>query len=176
MTRRALPAPPAAPAPTGGRPARVFLARAAAAAVLACLPACASVPGGVAAQGIEGCWYFEMDAAAASLRLPMGIRLTATPLENWPSIMRRGDVRVAVTVTRQGDADYPFGYWLREGGRVEVGYPGGGGVVLDLAPGRSTLEGTARAVGDARRPGEMDRDEPADAIRVRLERRSCESA
>ena len=144
-----------------------------AAALAVAVAGCASAGGmeGAAAQDVTGCYLFVADEAAAAMRLPQGIRLTDQALTGWPAIMQRGGVKVAVTLTRTGEADYPFGYWLVEDdGTLEVGYPAGGGIVMDLEAGRDTLEGTARAVGDTWSFGE---DEGVREIEVQLERATC---
>lgn len=132
---------------------------------------CASTPNG--APPVPSCYYFQEGEATTAFRLPEGVRLTDEPLEGWPAIMQRGDVKVAVTLTRLGEADYPFGYWLEEpGDSVEIGYPAGGGIVLELAVQSGALDGTARSYSDVLRYG----DEPsasARALPVRLERGDC---
>lgn len=133
--------------------------------------ACASAGGMAAsAQSVEGCYFFQHDDASTSMRLPVGVRLTDRGLEGWPAIMERGDVKVAVTLTRNGEADYPFGYWLSEVTGIEVGYPAGGGIVLDLSLSGGVLEGTARALGDAFAAGQ---EGAVREIDVRLERGAC---
>lgn len=138
--------------------------------------ACASTPDTAAQTAstpeLQGCYFFEAGEAVETLRLPRGVRLTDEALEGYPAIMSRGDVKVAVTLRADDVADYPFGYWLWEGDdAVEIGYPAGGGLVLDLAIDGDALDGTARAVGDARL---MDAD--AEGLRplpVRLEPGDC---
>ena len=146
---------------------RAVVASAAAAAVLT---ACSGMAAGQAP--VPGsCYFFEQTEETASLRLPQGIRLTDRPLEGWPAIMQRGEVLEAVTLTRDGPADYPFGYWLQDDEGVEIGYPAGGGIVLELQPDGGALEGTAAAMGDARPYGESQ-DGPG-RVSVRLEPGAC---
>jgi hypothetical protein len=105
---------------------------------------------------LVGCYYFERDVVADTLRLPWGIRLLPDTLEGWPAIQQLPDVRRAVTlVGPEETASYPFGYWrpLAEDS-VEIGYPAGGGLVLSLAADTIHLIGTVRAVGDAVALGE----------------------
>lgn len=149
-------------------PARVSLAF----AVMA-TAACAGAPPDPSPDNLAGCYFFQRDDAARSFRLPEGVRLTTDPLEGWPAIMQRGGVMVAVTLTDQGLADYPFGYWLIEDdGTVEAGYPAGGGIVLDMAVGRDRLEGTARALGDVDVYGQQAETTPRE-VAVRLDRGRC---
>lgn len=135
--------------------------------------ACASAPDRAEAepQSVHGCYYFMDSEADRAFRLPEGIRLTEEALTGWPAIMQRGNVRVAVTLTARGTADHPFGYWLEEDdGALEIGYPAGGGMVLDVDPEDGALVGTARALGDtAPVGGAPDRR----SLPVRLERRAC---
>ena len=133
--------------------------------------ACASSPNG-AAQGLPGCYFFEPGETTETFRTATGVRLTDQPLEGWPGIMRRGNVKVAVTLRREGEADYPFGYWLQESAdSVEIGYPSGGVVVLKLVREGDALKGTGYAQGDTWSYGE----EPAGPTQfpVRLERGDC---
>ena len=142
-------------------------------AVLLLAAACANAPRQTEAgpRSLPGCYSFVDSEADRAFRLPEGVRLTEDTLTGWPAIMQRGDVNVAVTLTARGTADYPFGYWLEEAdGSVEIGYPAGGGIVLDVERDGQALVGTARALGDTAPPGETpDRR----ALPVRLERRSC---
>jgi hypothetical protein len=102
---------------------------------------------------IPGCYYFVQDEAAGELHLPWGVRLTDEALDGWPAIQRRGDVNRAATLTDQGDVGFPFGYWILAGAdSVEIGYPAGGGLLLDLAVENGALRGTARPVGDVLPP------------------------
>lgn len=116
----------------------------------------------VASSGTHpvGCWYFARNADADALSLPWGVRLTGERLTGFPAIQTRGDVRVAATLTVEGDADHPFGYWLAlPGDSLEIGYPAGGGLVVRVgfaggeegAAGgaRSVLTGEIREAGDA---------------------------
>jgi hypothetical protein len=118
-----------------------------------------------------GCWYFERDAAATALALPWGVRLTGDAVTGWP-IAERG-ARVAATLTPDGDAGHPFGYWLElPGDSLEIGYPAGGGITLRVAREAAALSGIARPVGDVITPGAPPRsDHP-----VRLTRAACPGA
>lgn len=132
--------------------------------------ACASTPD-AQVPPLPGCYRFQAGEAVDTYRLPAGVRLTDRPLEGWPAIARRGDVKVAITLTGDGEADHPFGYWLEEpGDSVEIGYPAGGGIVLDLAVVDNGLEGRARAVGDVMQYG---REPGPRSLPVRLEPASC---
>ena len=156
-----------APTPRHRAPTGRLLLLAAVATALGC--ASAAPPSTV--EELEGCYFFRQDDAARALRLPDGIHLTPRPLEGWPAIMQRGAVKVAVTLSERGPVGYPFGYWLLEDdGSVEVGYPAGGGIVLDLMPGREELQGIARTYGDAIAYGE---EPETQEVPVRLERRRC---
>jgi hypothetical protein len=141
-------------------------ARTVAAAICAlCAPAaCVTTP--PAPRVAAGCYYFERDATAVRLNLPWGVRLLADTLEGWPVIQQRRDVRGAVTLVGHGEtAAFPFGYWLPLGAdSVEIGYPAGGGLLLELQVGPGRLAGTARALGDAMRPGEFAQPRPAEAV------------
>ena len=103
---------------------------------------------------LPGCYYFTQDDVFRELRLPWGIRLQDAPLEGWPAMTARGG-RKATTLTGTDEVDHPFGYWLTEApDSVEIGYPAGGGLVLELAVREDHgLEGTARPVGDVIEPG-----------------------
>lgn len=115
----------------------------------ACASGCASTDDAPPAD-LAGCFYFERDAAADQLRLPWGVRLLDQPLEGWPAIQQLDGVRVAATLTGEGDADHPFGYWRPLGeDSINIGYPAGGGLSLRLAVEPGRLTGTARPVGDA---------------------------
>jgi hypothetical protein len=137
---------------------------------LSALTACATTGQGPA-SGLTGCWYFERDDVARSLRLPWGLRVLPDPLEGWPALQQRDGVRVASTLTVDGDRDHPFGYWLPLGeDSVEIGYPGGGGYVLRLAAKDARMEGTVGPVGDVLMPGV---DGPPDPSPVVLTRALC---
>lgn len=139
------------------------------AGMTAALGACASTPEPLSAQDLEGCFYFDREQTGdGSLRLPWGVRLSPDSLEGWP-ITRRGNVRVASTLTVDGDTDYPFSYWRPSGDSVMIGSAAGGGVLLELEVGETALEGTARSLGDARG---LDAREPEPAA-VRLTRARC---
>lgn len=132
--------------------------------------ACASAPPGASAHDPTGCWYFERDDAARALNLPWGVRLTADTLTGWPAIERRGGARRAATLTPDGDADHPFGYWMAlPGDSIEIGYPGGGGLLLRLAAGDVAMTGEAHALGDVLAPGAP----PRPVRTVRLARAQC---
>lgn len=137
-------------------------------------PACSTAQNG-APVNAPGCYYFE-EELASGLRLPWGVRLQERELEGWPALASRPGVRGATTLRQSGETDHPFGYWAETGTSVEIGYPGGGGLVLDLewedTDGGSALSGTARAVGDAISPGESG-ERPTH--RVRLVRAACAS-
>jgi hypothetical protein len=131
------------------------------------------------ADALAGCWYFDRTATAERLNLPWGVELRTDSVQGWPAIQQLPDVRRAVTLldgTRV--EDFPFGYWraLRSDS-VEIGYPAGGGLLLSLAvqpppPADVTaLTGTARALGDARPPGQFDR--PPEVDPVSLTRAMC---
>lgn len=119
----------------------------------AALAACAGPPEQPEPRPLIGCHYFVQDQVAQQLHLPWGVRLLDQPLEDWPAIQQRGDVRVATTLTGHSEENFPFGYWLRTAeDSVELGYPGGGGLVLRLAMENGALRGTAHPVGDALEP------------------------
>ncbi|HUE77535.1 MAG TPA: hypothetical protein VMM83_06295 [Longimicrobiales bacterium] len=116
----------------------------------ACASGCASTGDDEPPADLAGCYYFERDAAADQLRLPWGVRLLDRPLEGWPAIQQLVGVRVATTLTADGDVDHPFGYWRPMGqDSINIGYPAGGGLSLRLAVEPARLAGTARPVGDA---------------------------
>ncbi|MEJ2504176.1 MAG: hypothetical protein P8177_12840 [Gemmatimonadota bacterium] len=132
-----------------------------AAVALAAVTACAST-GQVGDDSLPGCYYFEQDDVHRSLRLPWGVRLAPEALDGWPALQQRDGVRVATTLTTDGDADHPFGYWLPlASDSLEIGYPGGGGYTLRLAVEGQRLEGTARPVGDVRAPGQESLPAPS---------------
>jgi hypothetical protein len=126
----------------------------AAAAIIGLAPACATTPENGQADR-TGCWYFERDADAEALRLPWGVRLLPDSLTGWPALERLPGVRRATTLARPGEeAGHPFGYWRSLGGdTVEIGYPAGGGLLLQLEGDTAHLTGTATPVGDAVAPG-----------------------
>lgn len=140
------------------------LAAFSAAVLLACVPRAASS----GAVDPIGCWYFERDADAVELALPWGVRLTRDELVDWPGVAARGGLRAA-TLSPDGDQDFPFGYWIGTADSVEIGYPGGRGLVLELHATDTSMAGTARAVGDALPP---DGQAPATHA-VRLLRAAC---
>jgi hypothetical protein len=135
----------------------------------AAMSGCASAPEPLSAQELEGCFYFDREQTGdGSMRLPWGVRLLPDSLEGWP-IARRGDVRVAATLTADGDTDYPFSYWLPSEDSVMIGSAAGGGVLLELEVGEAALQGTALSLGDARG---LDAREP-EPVAVRLIRARC---
>jgi hypothetical protein len=125
-------------------------------AAACCLSAwtCATTPA-PSADDLTGCYYFERGVAADTLHLPWGVQLLPDSLEGWPAIQQLPGVRRARTlVDAERTHSHPFGYWRPlEADSVEIGYPGGGGLVLVLGVGEVQLTGTARAVGDVVRPG-----------------------
>jgi hypothetical protein len=115
--------------------------------------ACAGMPEHSEPGPVLGCHYFVQDQAARDLQLPWGVRLHDDALTGWPAIQQRDGVRRATTLTGTGEVDFPFGYWIRTAqDSIELGYPGGGGLLLELAVADTTMRGTARAVGDATPP------------------------
>lgn len=143
--------------------------------------ACASSPRATGLQTLVGCWRFERDEAARELRLPWGVRFLDRRLEGWPAMEGLEDVRAAATLTDSTRArDYPFGYWrlTAAGDSIRIGYPGGGGLVADLAIERGAdgdtgngLHGAVRGVGDV---VPLDSPIEADVARpVLLTRVSC---
>lgn len=132
--------------------------------------ACVSTPPQPPMTDPVGCWYFDRDQAATALNLPWGVRLSADTLTGWPRIEARGVARVAATLNPEGEADHPFGYWMTvPDDSIEIGYPGGGGLVLRLARGEMAMAGSARPVGDVLVPGAA----PAPLRPVRLTRAQC---
>ena len=120
---------------------------------------------------IPGCYYFERTGAANELNLPWGVRLEDAALEGWPAMEQRGGMR-AVTLTGSGEADHPFGYWISTApDSVEVGYPAGGGLVLELEVGEDRdLSGVAIPVGDIVDPNDPS---PRDRHQVTLSWARC---
>jgi len=137
----------------------VILTLAAAALTSAACAGNAAPPGG---PELPGCYYAERNEAARVLGLPWGIELLTDSLTGWPAIQQLAGVRQARTLTPAGPQDHPFGYWrpLAAGDSVELGYPGGGAVLLELAVSADghTLDGTGRALGDARPIGAPRQD------------------
>jgi hypothetical protein len=131
--------------------------------LLALAPALASIaaacpPAGTttAAAAPAGCYQFERDAGARALGLPWGFVLEDEPLgAGWPLVSDRPGVRRARTATSPtARADQPFGYWAPlTGDSIEIGHPGGGGVVLTLGRAGQDLVGRGVAAGDALPPG-----------------------
>ena len=130
------------------------------------LPACVSAPAATPADPV-GCWYFERDAHATALNLPWGVRLLENELADAPA---HEDARAARTLHADGEAEFPFGFWAPiAGDSIVVGYPAGGGLVLRLAGGDTSMHGIARPVGDVIVPGATARaDRP-----VHLSRAQC---
>lgn len=112
--------------------------------------ACASTPG-ASSQALVGCFYFQQDDAARDLGLPWGVELTGDSLTGWPSLDQQPETYVATTLRGPDETrDFPFGYWQSQpGDSVRIGYPGGGGLVLELTGSDDELSGIARPVGDA---------------------------
>ena len=109
---------------------------------------CASVP---FADPVVGCYQFERNSGAQTLGLPWGVELEAVPVgAGWPLIADLEGVRRARTATSPtGRADHPSGYWhLTPADSVEIGYPGGGGIVLSLSKQGQDLVGEGIAAGD----------------------------
>ena len=140
------------------------------AAVALLLGGCVHAPPAATADPL-GCWYFDRDASAAALNLPWGVELADEALAGWPALEQRGGARLARTLTPDGPEDHPFGYWMMEGDSLEVGYPGGGGLLLLLELGTAELAGVARPLGDAVAPGAA----PRTTRPVRLTRAQCPS-
>lgn len=155
-------------APVHGRP-RAWAVPVTALAAGLVLGGCASAPEPLEARELEGCFYFDQSMQPDSVRLPWGVRFSEDPLEGWPALAGREDVFVAATLTVDGDQDHPFGYWSPSQDSVTVGYPAGGGLVLELEVGDTALAGLARPLGDARAFGSAD-PEP---VAVRLTRARC---
>ena len=131
--------------------------------------ACVSAPAATASDPV-GCWYFDRDATATALNLPWGIRLDEDALTGHAGLEQRGEPRIAATLDPDGERGHPFGYWLPiAGDSIEVGYPAGGGILLRLAGGDTSLGGSARELGDAMTPGAGPRTPRA----VRLTRAQC---
>jgi hypothetical protein len=117
------------------------------------LTACAGQPEQPEPRPLAGCYYFVQDRTAQELNLPWGVRLLDRPLEGWPALQQRGGVQRAATLTGRAEENFPFGYWIRTAqDSVEIGFPGGGGLVLDLRLDGTALRGVARPVGDALPP------------------------
>lgn len=147
-----------------------------AAAIGALLPglaafACVSTPPAQAPATLVGCWYFDRDAAATALNLPWGVRLSGEVLTGWPLVEARGAPHLAATLSPEGEVDHPFGYWMHmPGDSIEIGYPGGGGLVLHLAAGEMAMTGNARAVGDVIT---LDSQGPPPIRAIRVTRAQC---
>jgi hypothetical protein len=133
--------------------------------------ACVSTPEAQLGE-LAGCYYFERDAAAEDLRLPWGVHFLPESLQGWPAWEEHPGVRSAVTLVNETEARaFPFGYWRPLGGdSLEVGHPGGGGLILRLAVEPGRLEGTVRPVGDVLRPpGDLPAHSPQ-PVALRLAR------
>lgn len=127
--------------------------------------ACASTGQNADPAELAGCYYFDQDDVARDLRLPWGFRLQGRSLsaEAWPAVGQLEGARVASTLNARAEADHPFGHWQPlAGDSILVGYPGGGGLSLRLAPVTDGLGGTAHPVGDAT----LARDRPAYAVHL----------
>lgn len=123
-----------------------------------------------AQEPVVGCYRFLETAGSEALGLPWGVILDEGPLEEgWPLVERFEEVRRARTATSEtGRADVPFGYWRPVAGdSVEIGHPGGGGVVLVVAPADGGLAGTGRSAGDALQPGQEPGPRPSRPVRAR---------
>lgn len=114
------------------------------------IAACGGMPERTDPRPLVGCHYFVQDHVARDLQLPWGVRLLDQPLEGWPALQQRPDVRKATTLTGHDEVDFPFGYWVvTADDSLEIGYPAGGGLLLDLAIRDGAFHGHARPVGDA---------------------------
>ena len=104
-----------------------------------------------AVAATAGCYQFVHDAGAKALGLPWGFVLEDAPLgPGWPLVSDRpGVLRASTALTATERADHPFGYWAPKGDSIEIGHPGGGGIVLTLAPSGQDLIGQGVAAGDA---------------------------
>nr|NIP58840.1 hypothetical protein [Gemmatimonadota bacterium]NIR79223.1 hypothetical protein [Gemmatimonadota bacterium]NIT87884.1 hypothetical protein [Gemmatimonadota bacterium]NIU31739.1 hypothetical protein [Gemmatimonadota bacterium]NIU36356.1 hypothetical protein [Gemmatimonadota bacterium] len=131
--------------------------------------------GTLAAQASPaGCYRFEDTTGGDALGLPWGVILEDEPLgEGWPLMDRFDDVHRARTLASETRrTDHPFGYWRPiPGDSIEIGYPGGGGVTLRVAPADGGLAGSGRGGGDAMRPGETPGPRPAQPVEA--ERTPC---
>ena len=110
---------------------------------------CASVP---VTDPVVGCYQFERNSGARTLGLPWGVVLEDGPVgAGWPLLADLEGVRRARTATSPtGRADHPFGYWhVTPNDSLEIGYPGGGGLVLSLIRQGQDLVGEGIAAGDA---------------------------
>ena len=131
--------------------------------------ACRTAPATTTSDPV-GCWYFDRNEAAGALMLPWGIRLSEEELTGHAGLHARGEPRVAATLDVDGERNHPFGYWLPiAGDSIEIGYPAGGGILLRVARGDTSLSGIARELGDAMVPGAP----PRSAHDVRLTRAQC---
>jgi hypothetical protein len=112
--------------------------------------ACGGMPERSDPRPLVGCHYFVQDDVARDLQLPWGVRLLDRPLEGWPALQQRPGVMQATTLTGHDEVDFPFGYWVVSAeDSLEIGYPAGGGLLLELAMINGAFEGRARPVGDA---------------------------
>lgn len=128
------------------------LAAVAAAVSLGLGTSCPQQPLAQAASGLVGCYQFERDAGARALGLPWGVELQEAGLgPGWPLLSDRAGVRRAATATSAtAREDHPFAYWApATGDSIEVGHPGGGGIVLTLAAIGADLIGGGVPAGDA---------------------------
>jgi hypothetical protein len=112
--------------------------------------ACGGMPEHSDPRPLVGCHYFVQDDVARDLQLPWGVRLLDRPLDGWPALQQRPGVRRATTLTGREEVDFPFGYWvLTADDSLEIGYPAGGGLLLELAIINGTFSGMAQPLGDA---------------------------
>jgi hypothetical protein len=118
------------------------------------LAGCGPAPEPPEPRQLVGCHFFVQDSVARALQLPWGVRLLDEPVQGFPAIQQREGVRRATTLTGREERDFPFGYWVRTGhDTVEIGYPAGGGLRLDLVVENGQMAGHAVPVGDVVRPG-----------------------
>lgn len=151
----------------GPRPLSILLL-----GLLAATTACTPPPQGEGeAESLTGCYRFEQSEGAEALGLPWGVELTADDLEEgWPILEEQEGIRAARTLLSAGErTDHPFGYWrITESDSVEVGHPGGGGVVLVLAADEEALVGRGRSAGDALSPGQEAKTRRTYSVRAVL--------
>lgn len=105
-----------------------------------------------AAGALVGCYQFERNAGARALGLPWGVELQESGLgPGWPLLSDRAGARRAATATSAtAREDHPFAYWAPAAAdSIEIGHPGGGGIVLTLAVIGADLIGAGAAAGDA---------------------------
>jgi hypothetical protein len=142
------------------------MALAAAATSAALAWACGGAPEQPDPRHVIGCHFFVQDDVAEALGLPWGVRLLDQPLEGWPNLAGTG-ARRATTLTGWDEMDHPFAYWVRTAeDSIRIGYPAGGGLVLDLALENGAFEGRARPVGDILEPPAALPDRPTHRVRM----------